>query len=128
MNKINTTLYAALALTSLAITSGCGVSQATKDTVARAETVVTQAQQALGNSEAGALQMQSARTRLAQAKQAVAEGDEEPALQLAREATLDAELATAKSQSAAARKAADEMQASLETLRREAQRSLDRTR
>lgn len=128
MNKINTTLYAAVALTSLALTSGCGVSQTTKDTVARAETVVTQAQQTLGNSEAGALEMQSARTRLAQAKQAVADGDEEPALQLAREATLDAELATAKSQSAAARRAADEMQASLDTLRQEAQRSLDRTR
>jgi hypothetical protein len=81
-----------------------------------------QAQQTLGNAESSALELQNARNILDQAKQAVKDGDDERAVQLAHEATLHADLATAKSQSTTARKLADDVRASIETLRREAER------
>lgn len=106
----------------LALPAGCGVTQETKDSVARSETAVMQAQQALGNSESGAIELQSARDRLDQAKKAVKDGDDEVAVRSAQEATLIAQLATAKNRSATARKLAEDTRAGIETLRREAQR------
>lgn len=102
---------------------GCGgVSEMTKDRVARSDTTVKQASQTLGNSEAGAVELQQARDHLDQARRALDAEKEEPALRHARQAELAAELAIAKSQSAAARRAADELQASIRTLREEAMR------
>jgi hypothetical protein len=123
MDKLTARVCTAFCVTALAFQAGCGVSQATKETVARSESAVMQTQQALGNSESGALELQNARDTLEQAKKAVKDGDEERAVQLAHEATLRADLATAKSQSATARKLADDVRASIETLRRETERS-----
>lgn len=104
--------------------SGCGgVSEMTRQQVARSETAVQQAQGAIGNSEAGAVELQQAKERFAQAQQAVEKKDEQQAQRLAMMAELDAQLAVAKSQSAGARKAADELLASIRTLREEAQRN-----
>lgn len=122
--RICTTFWAV----ALALPAGCGVTQETKDSVARSETAVTQAQQALGNSENGAMELQSARSRLDDAKHAIEDGDDEQAVRLAHEATLNAELATAKNRSAAVRKVADDTRAGIETLRREAQRPSDPVR
>jgi chromosome segregation ATPase len=102
---------------------GCSVSKATKDTVARAESKLQQAQQALGNSEAGAIELQRANTHMEQAKVAVKKGDDKPAQRHAQQAELDVELAVAKAQNATARKAVDELQASIQQLRQETQRS-----
>ncbi len=105
----------------LALLSGCGgVSEVTKDRVARSETVVKQSEQTIGNSEAGAVELQRARDHLAQAQTAVKKDRSKDAERHAQLASLDAELAVAKSQSSAARRAADELLASIETLRREA--------
>ena len=112
----------------IALLAGCGVSKVTEDTVASAETAVMQAQQTIGNSESGAIELQRARENLAGAKKAIEDRKEEPAVRLAQEATLDARLATAKAQSSVARKAADEMRASTQTLREESQRSFDTAR
>ena len=113
----------ALALATSAMLAGCGgVSELTKERVARSETSVAQAQQTIGNSESGAVELQRARDRLEQAKEAVRDGKNEAAQRHAANAQLDAELAIAKSQSAAARKAADELLASVKTLREEASR------
>lgn len=102
---------------------GCGgVSQVTKERVARSETAVASATQTLGNSETGAIELQRAKDNLAQAQAALKDNDEKTAERYAQRAQLDAELAVAKSQSGAARKAADEVLASIETLRREAAR------
>ena len=102
---------------------GCGgVSEVTKDRVARSETAVKQAQQNLGNSENGAVELQRARDHLEQARRALDAEKEEPAMRHAQQAELAAELAVAKAQSAAARRAAEELQASLRTLREEAAR------
>ena len=112
----------------LSMLSACSVSQATKDSVARADTRFQQAKQALGNSEGGAIELQRASDHLQQAKEAVKDGDEKPAQRHAQQADLDVELALAKAQNATARKAAAEMQAGLQQLRQETQRSTTTTR
>lgn len=102
---------------------GCSsVSEVTKERVARSESSLQQAQQAVGRSEAGAVELQRAKDNLEQAKAALNRKEGEKAERYAQLAQLDADLAMAKSQSAAARKAADELQASIQTLREEASR------
>lgn len=85
---------------------GCGgVSDLTKDRVARSETAVRQAQQNVGNAEQGALELQKARDHLDQARRALNDKKEEPAVRHAQQAELYAELAVARTQSASARRA-----------------------
>lgn len=103
--------------------AGCSsVSEVTKERVARSETSVQQAQQTVGRSEAGAVELQRGKDNLEQAKAALNKKEGEKAERYAQLAQLDAELAVSKSQSAAARKAADELMASIQTLRQEAAR------
>jgi hypothetical protein len=102
---------------------GCGsVSEVTKERVARSESSYQQAQQAVGRSEAGAIELQRSKDNLEQAKAALAKKENQKAERYAQLAQLDAELAVSKSQSAAARKAADEVLASIQQLRQEASR------
>ena len=128
MNKyrhpIKTTLALTLGVSGLALLSACsGVSELTKERVAQSETSVQQAQQTAGKSEHAAVELQQARARLDAAKSAVAKGQEQQAERSAAQAHLYAELAIAKSQSGDARKAADEVLASLNTLRQETERT-----
>jgi uncharacterized protein HemX len=123
MSGSSKAMAAALCATSLALLAGCGgVSELTRERVARSETAVKQSQQTLGNSEAGAVEMQRAREHLEQAQAALKNSKEKEAERHAKVAELDAELAVAKSQSTSARRAADELLASIQTLRREASR------
>jgi methylthioribose-1-phosphate isomerase len=102
---------------------GCGgVSELTKERVARSETAVQSATQTIGNAETGAVELQRAKENLVKAQAALKAEKEKEAERYAQVAQLSAELAVAKSQSGAARKAADEVLASVETLRREAAR------
>lgn len=104
--------------------SACSsVSDLTKERVAQSETSVQQAQQTLGKSEQGAVELQQARDRLNAAKGALAKGQGNEAERLAAQAHLYAELAMARAQSADARKAANEVLASLDTLRQETERN-----
>jgi hypothetical protein len=130
MNTLHRSLLARFCIgaATLLVLGACSVSQATKDTVARADTRFQQAKQALGNSEGGAIELQRASDHLQQAKEAVKDGDEKPAQRHAQQAELDVELALAKAQNATARKAASEVQASLQQLRQETQRSTTTTR
>ena len=130
MNTLHRSLLARFCIgaATLLVLGACSVSQATKDTVARADTRFQQAKQALGNSEGGAIELQRASDHLQQAKDAVKDGDEKPAQRHAQQAELDVELALAKAQNATARKAASEVQASLQQLRQETQRSTPTTR
>ena len=117
----------------LALTLGAGmlialgacssVSNLAQERVAQSETSVQQAQQTVGNSEHGAVELQQARDKLNAAKTALAKGQGQQAERSAAQAHLFAELAVAKSQSASARKAADEVLASLNMLRQESERS-----
>jgi chromosome segregation ATPase len=110
-------------IATVALLSACGVSKVTEDAIVRAETKYQQAQQALGNSEGGAMELQRANSHLQQAKDAAKSGDEKPAQQHAQRAELDVDLAVAKAQNASVRKANDELQASIQQIRQEAQRS-----
>lgn len=121
MNKSLLPLIGVSAAVSLLV--GCGgVSELTKERVARSETAVQSATQTIGNAETGAVELQRAKEALAKAQAALKAKNEKDAERYAQHAQLSAELAVAKSQSGAARKAADEVLASVETLRREAAR------
>jgi hypothetical protein len=118
----------ALALTlgagALGLLSACSaVSDLTRERVAQSETSVQQAQQTAGKSEHAAVELQQARAKLDDAKSALAKGQQQQAERSAAQAHLYAELAIAKSQSADARKAADEVLASLNMLRQETERT-----
>lgn len=118
---ISRAALAACSAIAVALLAGCGgVSELTKERVARAETSVRQAQQTVGTSEAAAVDLQRSRDSLDKARQALNDKDEKMAERWAQQAQLDAELSIAKSQSASARRAADELLASIQTLRREA--------
>lgn len=107
------------------VAAGCSdVTELTRERVARSETAVQQAQQLVGNSEAGALELQKAKEQQAAAQEQLKEKNGQAAEHFAAQSQLTAELATAKAQSAQARKAADELTASIETLRQEAARRL----
>lgn len=113
----------AVALLAVGVLAGCGgVTEMTKERVARSETVVRQAQQTLGNSESGAVELQKARDHLEMARRAMDDNKNDEAQRHAQKAELTAELAVSKSQSASARAAADELLASIKTLREEAAR------
>ncbi len=121
MNRF-TTIIVGAALGGLL--AGCGgVSEVTKERVDRSAAVVQQSQATVGNSEAGAIDMQRAKELLDSARNQMRERNGEAAERLASEAQLTSELAVAKTQNAQARKAADELTASLESLRREAARA-----
>jgi hypothetical protein len=114
----------ALGVGILGALSACSsVSELAKERVAQSETSVQQAQQTVGKSEHGAVELQQARDKLNGAKAAMGKGQGQEAERLAAQAHLYAELAVSKSQSADARKAADEVLASLNMLRQETERS-----
>jgi hypothetical protein len=118
----------ALALTlgvgALGLLGACSsVSKVTNERVAQSETSVQQAQQTVGKSEHGAVELQQARERLDVAKSALAKREQQQAERAAAQAHLYAELAIAKSQSADARKGANEVLQSLNALRQETERT-----
>lgn len=133
---MNTSLIAHKHLLALPLAAGVlvalgacsNVSGLAKERVAQSDTSVQQAQQTLGQSEHGAIELQQARDKLAAAKSALAKNNEREAERSAAQAHLYAELAVAKSQSATTRKSADEVLASVETLRQEAERNSPTTR
>lgn len=107
----------------LGMLAGCGgVSEMARQQVAQSETVVRQSEATVANSEAGAIELQRAKNNLRMAREALDDDKGERAQRLANQAQLDAELAVAKAQSARARQAAAELQASIQTLREEALR------
>lgn len=121
---IKKALTLTLGACALGLLSACsGVSSLTKERLAQSDTSVQQAQQTVGKSEHGAVELQQARDRLNAAKSALAKGQEQEAERSAAQAHLYAELAVAKSQSADARKAANEVLASLNMLRQETERA-----
>jgi hypothetical protein len=88
------------------------------EAMTRAATSVEQADQA-GARRYDPGTLDSAKDKLAQAKVAADKGDSKKANDLAEQAELDAELAAARGRSASAKQAADEVRASIETLRSE---------
>jgi hypothetical protein len=123
-HSIKKALTLTLGACALGLLSACsGVSSLTKERVAQSETSVQQAQQTAGKSEHGAMELQQAQDRLNAAKSALAKGEEQEAERAAAQAHLYAELAVAKSQSGDARKAANDVAASVNMLRQETERA-----
>jgi hypothetical protein len=113
-----------LGASALGLLGACSsVSQLTNERVAQSETSLQQAQQTVGKSEHGAVELQQAREKVDVAKSALAKGQQQEAERAAVQAHLYAELAVAKSQSADARKGANEVLESLNSLRQETERT-----
>lgn len=90
--------------------------------MSRAKTLIEQAEQS-GGQQYAAVEIQSARDKLQTAEQASGKGKNDVAQRLATEASLDAQLAVAKTSSGKSKASAAEVSESVETLRREASRN-----
>ena len=96
--------------------------QITDDKIAVAKAAIDQAEQA-GGPDAAPVEMASARDKLARASKAVADHDSARAGAWADQASIDAQVAQATAAQRRSRKAAEEFDAGLQTLRQEANRA-----
>ncbi len=111
-------LGAAIAFTA----AGCATTPVPNEKIAVAKSSVQAAEQA-GAPELAPVEMASARDKLARAEKAAADRDAQPATDLAEQANADAQLAEATAQEKRSRKAALELDASLQALRQESSRN-----
>jgi hypothetical protein len=117
--------YAATpALLAMSLLAGCGGSAFTKEDLDQTRNAVAQAEQS-GIDKSGAVDLETAKNKVSQADKALEEGNEEQAERLANEARVDAEFAVAVSRAQSAQRAAQDLSAGVETLRRETERSQD---
>ena len=121
MQKPNTAIAVAAVLAALG--AGCGSNEARPtEELTRARTIIDQAERT-GARQHASSELQMAHEKLRRADAAAEEEENAVARRLAVEASLDAELAAAKSRSGQAEAAAEEVAASVSTLRDEAARS-----
>lgn len=103
------------------VSAGCASTPPADPEITRARTLVEQAEKA-GAQQYAAVELDQARNKLRLADAANRDGKRDEARARANEAAADAELAMARANSGEAKKAAEQVQESTETLRREAQR------
>jgi hypothetical protein len=113
-------LGAAIALSA----AGCATTPIPNEKIAVAKSSVQAAEQA-GAPELAPVEMAAARDKLARAEMAAANRDAQPATELAEQANADAQLAEATAQEQRSHKAAMELDASLQALRRESSRNTE---
>jgi hypothetical protein len=104
--------------------SCAGAPERPVEQLTRAKTLIDQAEKT-GASRFAAAELERARSKLSAAETAASEGEQETARQLATEAALDAEYAAALAKAGEARKAAEEVEKSVESLREESTRRPD---
>jgi hypothetical protein len=102
--------------------AGCATTPVPNEKIAVAKSSVQSAEQA-GAPELAPVEMAAARDKLARAERAAANHDAVPATELAEQANADARLAEATAQEKHSRKAAMELDASLQALRQESLRN-----
>jgi hypothetical protein len=102
--------------------AGCVTTPIPNEQIAVAKTSVQRAEEA-GAPELAPVEMAAARDKLARAEKAAADHDAQPATQLAEQASADAQLAEATAQEQHSRKAAMELDASLQALKQESSRN-----
>jgi hypothetical protein len=112
---------AAIAL-SLIVTAAYASNPLADETIAVAKAAVQRAEQS-GAPQAAPIELASARDKLALAEKANADHRPKPAIALADQATIDAQVAEATAQKERAAKAAAEFDASMSTLRQESNRN-----
>ena len=113
---------AAAAAVLLMAAAGCATTPIPDEKIAVAKASVQRAEQS-GAPEMAPVEMAEARDKLAHAERAAANSDVQPAIDLADQANLDAQVAEATAQENKSHKAAMELDASLQALRQEALRS-----
>jgi hypothetical protein len=101
---------------------GCATTPQPTAEITRARTLIEQAEKA-GAQRYAAVELDQARNKLRLAEAAANDGKKEEGRARANEAASDAELAMARTNSGEAKKAADEVQDSTDTLRRETERN-----
>ncbi len=104
------------------LSAGCATTPRPTAEITRARTLIEQAEKA-GAQQYAAVELDQARNKLRLADAANNERKNEEARARANEAAADAELAMARTNSGEAKKSADEVQNSTDTLRREAERN-----
>lgn len=114
--------YAVLGAAITLCAAGCVTTPVPNEQIAVAKSSVQAAEQA-GAPELAPVEMASARDKLARAEKAAANRDAQPATDLAEQANADAQLAEATAQEKRSRKAAMELDASLQALRQESSRN-----
>ncbi len=124
MPSCNRFLY--LAVLASLLTLGCAGTPPPDAEMARARTLISQAESS-GAQRYAAADIDRARSKLAEAQAALTSKDFDVARMRADEAAADAELAAARARSSDAQRAADEMQRSVDMLRQEAERGLPRS-
>jgi hypothetical protein len=102
--------------------AGCSTVPPPKDSIAAADLAVREANKSKAP-QYSPLELRKAMDKLDEAKRAMDKEEYIRARRLAEEALVDAQLAEAKAASEDARRAANDVRQSLETLRREAERS-----
>jgi len=112
---------AAIALSFIAMAAYAS-NPAADETIAVAKAAVERAEQS-GAPQAAPVELASARDKLARAEKANADHRAKPAIALADQATIDAQVAEATAQKERAAKAAAEFDASMLTLRQESNRT-----
>lgn len=112
---------AAIAL-SFIVTGAYAKSPVPDETIAVAKAAVERAEQS-GAPQAAPVELAAARDKLARAVKANAEHKEKPAIALADQARIDAQVAEAAAQKERSAKAATEFDASMATLRQETNRA-----
>jgi hypothetical protein len=114
-------LGAAIAL-SLIVTAAYAGNRVADETIAVAKAALERAEQS-GAPQAAPVELASARDKLARAEKANAHHRAKPAIALADQATIDAQVAEARAQKERAAKAAAEFDANMATLRQESNRT-----
>ena len=115
--------YAAVLGAAIALSAaGCATTPIPNEQLAVAKASVQSAEQA-GAPELAPVEMAAARDKLARAENAAADRNAQPATELAEQANADAQLAEATAQEQHSRKAAMELDASLQALRQESLRN-----
>jgi hypothetical protein len=110
------------------LAAGCATTnEALVEEITRTEASIQQVQQSGQTREAGGLELEQAKDKVARARRALENGDESTARRMAVEARLDADLAEAKANSHSSQQAVDEVMASIEALRRETDRQSPQT-
>jgi hypothetical protein len=107
---------------SLIVTAAYASSPVADETIAVAKAAVQRAEQS-GAPQSAPVELASARDKLARAEKANADRHRKPAIELADQATVDAQVAEATAQKERAAKAAAEFDASMATLRQESNRT-----
>ena len=115
--------YAAVLGAAIALSAaGCATTPIPNEQLAVAKASVQSAEQA-GAPELAPVEMAAARDKLARAEKAAADRNAQPATELAEQANADAQLAEATAQEQHSRKAAMELDPSLQALRQESLRN-----